>query len=510
MTHVRNNRPDILNGKTVVRGGMVCDGSGAGPIRRDLLIDGSRISAVGVPGAFDRTDAAVLDISGSTVAPGFIDAHSHGDIRKLEYPDNRSKLLQGITTEVDGNCGISPSCVPGEAAGETWRDITGYLSVLARRTAATNTVVLCGHNSIRHAVMGDRPDRAGDTELREMRRLLEAAFSAGAAGWSSGLTYFPGKFADTDELCFLAEATAGSDKIYATHLRSEGDRLIEAADEALKIARAGSGRLQISHLKTIFPRNYRKIERLLETLERARAEGVFLHADRYPYFYSSTRIGQTLPEPYSMDTDIAEKLRSSASFRDEITEALRRSPRDLATTIISARGKDLARIAAEAGCSVERACMKLLMEDPEQNAAYLCMSEENMRRILARPWVCAGTDGLAMTLDDPEDIGHPRGVGAFPRFFRLVSEMCGIGEAVRRMTSLPAGIFRIPERGLICAGYVADLVIFDAEKLDSPAGFRGENPMPVGVDRVIVAGKTAWCADRPETVGRFGRHLSVN
>jgi len=491
-------------------GGMVCDGSGAEPRPAEVLIENGRIAEVAGPGTCRVENADKVDCSGKVIAPGFIDAHSHGDTRKLQWSDNRTKLLQGVTTEVDGNCGFSPSCLPGEVGGRRWHDLNGYFASLRKDPVSTNTVVLCGHNSLRRAVMGTRDDRPSADELAAMRHLLEDALSAGAAGWSSGLTYFPGKFADTAELAALAETTKGSKKIYATHLRSEGDRLLEAVDEAVAIARAGSGRLQLSHLKTIFPQNFHKLDSLLEKVEKLRSEGFFVFADRYPYIYSSTRIGQTLPPPYSFDAGIAAKLRASAAFQQEITEALKRSPRDLPTTIIPRLGRDIAELASAEGTTVEVVCMRLLMEDPETVAAYRCMSEENMLRILDEPWVCAGSDGISMQLDDPGDIGHPRSSGSFPRFFRIVSARRGIGEAVRKMTSLPAEIFRIPERGLVRRGYYADLVVFDPAVLDSRADFRGCNAAPDGIDRVLVAGETAWCAAAPEKIGRFGRPIPID
>lgn len=491
-------------------GGMVCDGSGADPRPAEVLIEGERIADVAEPGTCRAENAEAVDCSGKVIAPGFIDAHSHGDARKLRWPDNRTKLLQGVTTEVDGNCGLSASCLPGEAGGRRWHGLESYFTSLREDPVSTNTVALCGHNSIRRAVMGSRDARPSADELAAMRHLLEEALSAGAAGWSSGLTYFPGKFADTAELVALAETTKGSKKIYATHLRSEGDKLLEAVDEALEIARAGSGRLQLSHLKTIFPQNFHKLDALLEKVEKQRAEGFFLFADRYPYIYSSTHLGQTLPPPYNLDTGIAQKLRVSTAFQEEIAEALKRSPRDLPTTIIPRLGRDIAELAAAEGTTAERVCMRLLMENPETIAAFRCMSEENMQRILAKPWVCAGSDGLSMQLDDPGDIGHPRAAGSFPRFFRIVSAGLGIGEAVRKMTSLPAAIFRIPERGLVRRGYFADLAVFDPAALDSRADFRGNNAAPSGIDRVLVAGKTAWCAAAPEKIGRFGRPIPID
>ena len=496
--------------RKVIHGGKVCDGSGAEPRELDILIEGGKIAEVGAPGSFDAAEAEKIDATGLLTVPGFIDAHSHGERAKLRYPENRSKLLQGITTEVDGNCGVSWSCIPYELDGKwRWEGLSGYAEVVNQRGCSTNTVILCGHNTIREKVMGKRNALANADELAAMRKFLERALAEGAAGWTTGLTYFPGKFSDTAELTLLGEVTRGTKRVYATHMRSEGDELIAAVKEAVEVARAGSGILEVSHIKTIFPRNFHKIDELFETLESARASGLTIYADRYPYVYSSTIISQTLPEPYFHDPEISAKLRASEAFQDEITEALKHSPRDLATTIMMKKKRTLAQIAEEEGISIERACMREIMERTG-SAAFLCMSEDNMRRILAQPWVCCGTDSVSMQLDNPESIGHPRSVGSFPRFFRVVSEMCGVGEAVRRMTALPAEIFGIPDRGLIRRGCVADLVMIESDKFDSHAGFLGEDPFPAGIRRVIVAGHTAWSSEKPDTVGRYGRFLAVN
>lgn len=493
----------------IIRGGKVCDGSGAEPELKDLLLRDGRIAGIEPPGTFDALPGARTEAAGKLIAPGFIDAHAHGDRRKLKYPENRTKLLQGVTTEVDGNCGSSSSCVPGEVGSMQWRNLAEYAEGIDRLEVSTNTVVLCGHNTLRRAVMGNRRDKVSREELRQMRKLLEDAFSAGAAGFTSGLTYFPGKFSDTPELTGLAEVLRGSKKIYATHMRSEGDTLLEAVQEAIEIAQAGSGRLEISHLKTSFKQNFHKIDALLDTLNSARND-LDLHADRYPYIYSSTRIGQILPPPYDQIPDLGVRLRESDEFQAEITAALKNSPRDLPTTILMRSGKTLAQLAEEQRCAVEEAAMQALLENTEQTAAYLCMSPDNMMRILAQPWVCAGSDGISMQLDDPASTGHPRAVGTFPTFFRLVSGMTSVGEAIHRMTGLPASVFRIPERGLVKEGYIADLVILDADRYDSHAGFDGKDLMPTGVQEVIVAGKTAWCADAPDKVGRFGRFLGID
>ena len=499
-----------MESRIIIRGGLLCDGTGSEPVPRDILVENGLIAGTDSPGAFDSLPGQTVRADGKWVVPGFIDAHSHGDVRKLRFPENRTKLLQGVTTEVDGNCGHSPSCVPGKCGDFSWQDLAGYAQVIDRAEISTNTVALCGHNSIRSAVMGNAGRHAEPEEIEKMRKLLEGACAAGAAGFSSGLTYFPGKFSDTAELTALGSVLKGSRKIYATHMRSEGDALMEALDEAVAIAKAGSGRLQISHLKTIFPRNFHKIDQLLSRIGQWREEGMFLHADRYPYIYSSTRIGQILPPPYDRDPEIKNKLVSSESFRQEIIEALRHSPRDLASTILMKDGKTLSQTAGENGWTLEEAGMHVLLENPDQPAAYLCMSGENMMRILAEPWVCAGSDGLSMPLDDPASQGHPRSVGTFPAFFRKVAGIASMPEAVRRMTSLPAAIFRIPKRGVIRPGYFADLVVLDAENYDSRAGFDGRDLMPSGVALVMVNGKIAWNAAEPEKVIRAGRFLPVD
>ena len=496
--------------RTVIFNSRVCDGSGAEIRPQDILLENDTISAIAQPGTFKDADAEFIDAENHIVAPGFIDAHSHGEVRKLQYPENRTKFLQGITTEVDGNCGYSDACVPGEAAGVRWNGLAEYAQVINERKISTNTVVLCGHNSLRNAAMGSASRTASAEENQAMQLMLAQALEQGAAGWSTGLTYFPGKFSDQAELTSLAACTRGSKKVYATHMRSEGDDLMNALDEAIAAAAAGSGILQISHIKTIFPRNYHKLDAMLEKIETARQNGLTVYADRYPYIYSSTAIRQTLPEPYCKVVDIADKLRESTTYQAEVTAALAHSPRDLATTIVTVKNMTLQQIAEVKNCSIPEACMLEIMENPGANAAYLCMSESNLQRILSLPWVCAGSDGISMQLDDPAQAGHPRAAGALPRFFNMTQKLCGTAEAVRKMTGLPAEIFRIPRRGLIKPGFIADLVIFDENNLNSPADFGNCAAAPQGIKRIMLAGETAWNNSAPDLIQRLGRFIAVD
>lgn len=496
----------------VICGTTICDGSG-GPLRQgDVVIDGELIAAIVAPGHCAPAGAQIIDGAGLMLAPGFIDAHAHSETRMLKHPENRTKLLQGVTTEVNGNCGSSPSCVPHDDGTYRWQSLAGYAALLDSLRPGLNSVALCGHNSVRAAVMGNEQRTPTAAEMAKMKALLAAALADGAVGFSSGLTYFPGKFSSTAELIELASLLTGTSKVYATHLRSEGDDLEAALAEALAIASSASCRLQISHLKTISKPNWYKLPAVLARIDAARAAGLEVFADRYPYVYSCTNLRQALPAPYDRIPNIQEFLQESAAHQAEVVAALSRSQRDVAGTILmetALRGRTLGDVAAERGMSVGQLCMELIMAAPAQHAAFLGMSETNMQEILRQPWVCAGSDNVSLQLDDPNDFGHPRAAGTFPRFFRMVAEALGPAEAVRKMTSLPAAVFNIPRRGLIKPGFYADLVLFSPERYASHADYAGNNQAPEGVQMVMVAGETAWDADRPAAVGRHGHFIPI-
>lgn len=496
----------------VICGATICDGSG-GPLRQgEVVIDGDVIAEIVAPGYCAMAEAQIIDGAGLLLAPGFIDAHAHSETKMLRHPENRTKLLQGVTTEVNGNCGSSPSCVPHDDGKYRWNSLAGYAALLDSLRPGVNSVALCGHNSVRAAVMGNDQRVPTAAEMARMKALLAAALADGAAGFSTGLIYFPGKFSSTAELLELSSLLKGTSKVYATHMRSEGDDLEAALAEALTIASDASCRLQLSHLKTNSERNWHKLPAVLARIEAARAAGMEVFADRYPYVYSCTNLRQALPPPYDRMPGIQQYLRDSAEHQAEVVAALSRSQRDVAATILmesALRGRTLGDVAAERGISVGQLCMELIMAAPGQHAAFLGMSETNLREILRQPWVCAGSDNVSLQLDDPNDFGHPRAAGTFPRFFRMVAEALGPAEAVRKMTSLPAAVFNIPRRGLIKPGYVADLVLFSPEHYASHADYAGNNQAPEGVQMVMVAGKTAWYAQRPNEVGRHGRFIPI-
>ena len=492
-------------------GGLICDGTGNAPEKKTMLIDGEYIVGFLPDGTPFPEGAEKIDASGLLVCPGFIDSHAHSDLKKLIYPELKTKLLQGVTTEVLGNCGASGYMARNCAGGYEWNGFKGYIDALAQSRQSVNSVCLCGHNTIRYMVMkyDDRPPTAA--ELDAMKGLIRDALELGAAGFSTGLVYLPGKYSDTEEVKVLASCLKDTGKVYASHIRGEGDTLLEAVDEAIAIAKAGDATLEISHLKTIYPRNFGKIGALMEKIENARAVGMRVFADRYPYIYSCTGLRQVLPAPYDKIAQIADFLKESDGHFREVVEALKNSPRELATTIVC-EGKYKGCVLGDApkfGMSAEELAATIIRDEPGVHGAFLSMSEDNMRTILSRSWVSAGTDGMSYQLDNPEDFMHPRAAGTFPMFFRIVSKLCDVAEAVRRMTSLPADVFGIPKRGILKEGYYADVAIFDGDAFNSVGDFHGNNQSPIGMRCVLVAGNVAYDSERPNEIGRFGRYIPI-
>lgn len=493
--------------KFVIKNAQVCDGVSQNIINADILVENGRITDIAQNINIENIE--IFDAKGMIAAPGFIDAHSHSEIRKLKYPENRTKLMQGVTTEVDGHCGISSNCFAFDDGDFKWNNFEEYIELLNQTRPSVNSVFLVGHNDLRKSVMNLKNSPPSPDELKTMQNSLRYLLDCGAAGFTSGLTYFPGKFANTEELKALASVMKGTEKIYASHIRDEGDDLLNAVDEALAIAEAGSGRFQFSHMKTMFKRNWYKLDSLLEKIENARKDGLDITADRYPYVYSATGLHQILPPPFDKNDKISEYLKASELHQAEVEAALKNSPRDLPSTILANYGKTIAELALEQNVTVEHAAMKCLMENNIQRAAYLAMSAENLEKILSLDYVAAGSDGLSNQLDNADDFVHPRAAGTFPTFFRLASKTCTIPEAIRKMTSLPAKIYRIPLRGALKKGYFADIVIFDADTFDSKAEYDGSKQFPTGIDKVFVNGNLAYDSKNPTQINRHGEYIPI-
>ena len=488
----------------IVRNALICDGSGGEPFRGSVAIDGPVIAEVVADGEISGAKGAeVFDADGRVLSPGFIDAHSHSDATLAADPDAFSKRTQGITTEILGNCGHSLFPVTGHNAAQVasdcaavglrpeWNDMPGYCDYLERRRPAVNFSVLCGHNALCAAY----PDVADQCEA------LETMLSQGCPGLSTGLLYAPGRTVPQSDLLRLAAVLKKPRAIYTTHLRSEGARLLESLDEAMAFASAGGGRLHVSHFKTAGEANWGKLDAALAKLEQGRRGGLTVTADRYPYTYSQTSLSVILPPRYDSmrDREIQAALSSDSGeclrLVGELADSLR-VKRAVLTAVSKSEylpycGMTLEDAASRArmASAAEFAVAVLRDDGARAMAAFGGMSPDNLKRILSEPWVCCGTDENARPLDESLGRGHPRAFGSFPIFLKMTAELCGLPEAVRRVTSFPASLFGLKRRGLIRPGYFADLTVFDPAELGCRADFAHPHVPADGIIRVYVNGE---------------------
>ena len=519
--------------RTLLTGGLLYDGTGKAPYAADILLEDETILQVEPSGVTVFPGAEKIDLSGCSVSPGWIDAHAHSDASLLAAPEAFGKISQGITTEISGNCGLSAfPILTGEVRehlrglyaaygiNPDWTDFRSYADAVNTVQPAVNAVFLCGHNTLRANITGYGKRQLSSGELASMRELLAEQLDQGAAGLSTGLLYTPGCFSDETELLALLRTAATCGGIYATHLRNEGDRLEEAVDEAIHLAEGAGIPLQISHLKTALPRNWHKLDSILKQIESARKRGIEIHADRYPYTFSQTSLSIVLDKPYDTMTDraIRDVLRSDPAAYEQASKQLDKSGRDWNRVILSRSsapaaeglmGMSVSEAAAAKGRTPAELVMEILREDaPGSLAAFGGMSPENLKRILLQDWVCCGTDETARPQDDSLGASHPRGFGSFPRFIRLLREQgIPMEKIIRKLTALPAEIFRLQGRGLIRAGGIADLTIFREDDLDSEADFRDPHAPASGIVRVYVNGIAAYDGNSRKVTVRSGRVL---
>ena len=512
----------------LISGGTVHDGNGGPAQRVDVGINGERIAALGdLAGAESRTQ---IDAAGRIVCPGFIDAHSHSDTFILIEPTAPSKIFQGVTTEVVGNCGASTA--PRQGAYKmptdwrekkypgTWSSVAEYRALLAQVQPALNIALLIGHNSLRAGVIGYDARAATADEIRAMGALLERALDEGGAGLSTGLIYTPGLYSTPEEVQALAAVAARHGKIYTSHMRSEGDQLLEALDETLAIGRTTGIRVQVSHLKTSGRRNWQKLEAALEKIRAAQAAGVRVAADRYPYTASCTDLDVILPDWAAgggRDVVLA-RLRDPATrkkLRDELVDDT-----DWSTIMVGSlsrpelapfRGQRLPEIAAALGLAPVDAALHLLdVDELRPSGIFFGMCEENLWRILAEPWVMVGSDASIRALTGPlaVDFPHPRAFGTFPRLLRaaLDGETVSLPEMIRKMTSLAADQFQLKDRGRLAPGAFADVVVFDPLAVCDRATFAAPRQYAEGINHVIVNGRPTL-RDGAFTEARGGRFL---
>ncbi|MCE5249165.1 D-aminoacylase [bacterium] len=504
----------------VIQGGTVYDGLGGPGIGADVAVLGDRIVKIGRSISAKRA-LKVIDARGLAVAPGFIDVHTHTDIHLLVNPQAESKIRQGVTTEIGGNCGGSVFPWSDKAAGENkaglyseygvdadWKDVRGFFSRLEKTGMALNYATLLGHGTLRDFVMGpyDRPPTA--EELEHMKQLVREHMDAGVVGLSTGLIYTPGSFAATDELVELCSEVARYGGVYATHMRDERDRVLEALQEAITVSHRSGVSLQVSHLKVMNPENWPKIDGLLDAVDSASKQGIPILADRYPYTASSTGLASFFPLWVREGTtgDFLGRLRDR-SLEARLTAYIEDEGRKagswdnvMISSVQNSKneglvGSTILKAAQEAGKEPFIFMRDLLVDENGQvSVVKYVMSEDNLRRVLAHPLVVTGSDGYAIAPYGPLSKGkpHPRSYGTFPRVLgRYVRDegVLTLPEAVRKMTSVSAAKFGLTGRGRIEEGAFADIVVFDPDTVIDLATYTDPHQYPGGIPYVIVNGR---------------------
>ncbi len=506
----------------LIRNGQIVDGTGAVRIAADVAVSGTHIVEVGkLAGVQAET---VVDALDCVVTPGFVDMHSHTDFTLPILPTAESLVRQGITTAVMGQCGSSPAPLLAETRDRVieamrsedrplpwhaWSTFGSYLGHISHAGLAINVVPLVGQGTVRAGVMGFTAEAADKDEIARMQAEVQRAMDEGAIGVSTGLIYPPGSYASTDELVEIVRPVGEREGCYFSHIRGEGETLLEAVAEAIQIGRETGAAVQISHFKAVGEANWHKSARALELIEQARDEGLDVTADLYPYVASSTGLSATLPAWVHEGGRAAILARladpeTSQRIRGQLRRQGEARGRDWRRVFISSSsrnraydGRQVAELAAEAGIAPhDWVCDALLETELHIGMISFGMSEENREQELRFPTMMVGTDGSALSTEGPLSKGkpHPRSFGTFPRVLGHYVRQRGVislEEAVYRMTGLPAQKLGWTDRGLVRKGYKADLVVLDPEKVIDRATFEEPHQYPDGIYHVIVNGRLA-------------------
>ncbi|MCI0350643.1 MAG: D-aminoacylase, partial [Acidobacteriales bacterium] len=509
----------------LIRNGRVVDGSGNPWIYADVGILGDRIVFVGR--AREGVNARrTIDASGLVVAPGFIDMLGQSEMNLLIDKQAVSKITQGITTEITGEGGsIAPQNERTIAEQKgfldhykltiDWTTLDGYFRRLEKQGSALNLGTYVGAGQVRKMVIGHANRRANAAELRQMQEMVDDAMSEGAMGISSSLIYAPDNYASTEELIALAKTAAAKGGIYATHMRNEGDREMEALEETFRIGREAGIPVEIFHLKVAGRQNWGKMRPVVEAIEKARLSGLDVNADQYPYVASATSLGATIPAKYhegGVDAFVA-RLKDPAQ-RAAIRKELEAPPTDttenmwrgsggpagiLVIGVLNPEfkkyeGKTVAQIAEMEKKDPFDALLDLVIADHDNTGAvYFVMNEDDIKLAMQRPWLSVNTDFGAVNPIGPlgEQKAHPRAYGSFTRILGKYVRDEGVlrlEDAIRKFTSLPAQRMKLYNRGLIHPDYFADITVFNPQTVRDVATFEDPNHTSQGIEYVLVNG----------------------
>ncbi|PKO96674.1 MAG: hypothetical protein CVU12_04365 [Bacteroidetes bacterium HGW-Bacteroidetes-7] len=503
-----NNRFD-----TIIKGGIIYNGEGGRPYPGEIGIKDGKITAMAT--SLGESADVVVDAKGAAVSPGFIDIHTHTDDNMFSAPLGDSKIYQGVTTDIAGNCGGSPF------PGKKWENLDNFFGDMAAQHNGINLGSFVGQGQLREFVVGENDVRATQEQLERMKSILELQMEQGAMGISCGLEYTPGSYATNEEIAELCKVVAKYGGLFAIHMRNEDDRVEESVAESIDIARLAGVKLQISHLKAQNAANWHKAPALLKQIEVARAGGLDIAFDRYPYTAFSTGMSTFIPlsERQGTKDEIIARLKDEAISKKIGDYAMSRilrlgGPQNVVVT--SCRQEDNKRFI---GLNVEE-CSKLTGKDPwpfirdlliEEKVSVsiigFAMTEENVKMFLSHPLGMPASDGSVYSPEGPlgQSMPHPRSYGTFPRFIGKYcrdESIMSIAEAVKKCTMMPAERLGLKNRGLLIPGYQADIVVFDTEKIIDTATFAQPHQFAAGINEVLVNG--IWTISNGSPTGKMG------
>ena len=501
----------------IIKNGKIIDGSGTPWFKSDIAILNNKIEKIAK--LTEDNAKTIIDAEGLVVSPGFIDIHTHSDLTVLVNGKSESKIRQGVTTEVIGNCGSSPAPAYGEGykhlkeelkdygLSYDWKSYKKFLEVMNKKDKSVNIVPLVGHGALRRSVLGYENRKPNLEELNKMKNLLKKAMKAGAIGFSSGLIYPPSSYAETEELIELAKTAAEFGGIYTTHMRYEGEKLVEGVKEAIKIGEESGISVQISHHKVTVKNSWGLVSGTLEMMREARKRGVDVSCDVYPYPATSTGLDSILPDWAHEGglEDLLERLENKIT-KSEIIKFLEKNerPRGFENIMVTSihsnenkrfEGKNIRDIGDELGITAEETVIKLVLEEKAKvGMIRFAMSENDIKKVISDPlaMICSDAGSRADHGSLAEGKPHPRAFGTFPRVLGKYSRdenVISLEKAIYKMTGLTAWRLGLQNKGLLKEGMDADITIFDPEIIEDKATFVNPLQYPAGIAKVIVNGK---------------------